>query len=228
MDAVDIWWIALDRPPATVAACHAMLDPEERGRAAGYGQPVLRRRFIVAHAAMRTIIGGYVARAPSRLRWRYGRWGKPALARPAGAVRFNLAHTEDIGLLAVSRRRAVGVDVEHRRAGFPAAAFVERFFPAAEREPDDFVRLWTRKEACVKAAGTRVAPGLAVPVSGAVVRGASGTWTLEDLEAPPGYAACVAVVGAEPFTVTIRAGLCSARPRLPRGAVRRDIGGHGR
>ncbi|SCG76334.1 4'-phosphopantetheinyl transferase family protein [Micromonospora coxensis] len=207
---VHLWPIALDQPPSVVAALHASLDPGER-RAADHGDAALHRRFVVARGVARAVLGAYLDRPAASLRWSTGRWGKPALA-DAPALRFNLAHTADVAVLAVSGGRPVGVDIERRRPELPAVALAERYFPAVERDlvrtggRDAFLRLWTRKEAWTKAAGDRMGRGLALPVAGAgpvlPVRDPTGripgSWLLHDLPAPPGYAACVALAGALP------------------------------
>ncbi|MFC7545967.1 4'-phosphopantetheinyl transferase family protein [Plantactinospora sp. GCM10030261] len=208
---VHLWPIGLDQPGPVVAALYPVLDRAERHRAADHG-PVPARRFVVARGAVRVLLGRYLGRPPAALRWRTGRWGKPALVDPE-APRFNLTHTAGVALLAVSRTRAVGVDLDRRRAGLPAAALAGRYFPAGERGlvrsggPDAFLRLWVRKEAWVKAAGDRMTRGLVLPVAGPgpvlAVRDPAGRipgdWTLRDLPAPPGYAACVALAGSRPF-----------------------------
>ncbi|MGB2570923.1 4'-phosphopantetheinyl transferase family protein [Micromonospora citrea] len=208
---VHLWPIALDQPPSVVATLHTTLDPGERRRAAEHGDAALSRRFVVARGVARVVLGRYLDRPAASLCWSTGRWGKPALA-DAATLCFNLAHTADVALLAITGGRPVGVDIERRRTGFPATTFADRYFPAVERDlvrtggPDAFLRLWTRKEAWVKAAGDRVGRGLALPVAGTgpvlPVRDPAGripgSWLLHDLPAPPGHAACVALAGTRP------------------------------
>ncbi|MEV4490111.1 4'-phosphopantetheinyl transferase superfamily protein [Micromonospora coxensis] len=222
---VHLWPIALDQPPSVVAALHAVLDPAERRRAAAHGDAVLSRRFVVARGVARAVLGAYLHRPAASLRWSTGRWGKPALA-DAAALCFNLSHTADVAVLAVSGGRPVGVDIERRRPGLSAVAFAARYFPPAEGDHvrtgghDAFLRLWTRKEAWVKAAGDRVGRGLALPVAGAgpvlPVRDPTGripgSWLLHDLPAPPGHAACVALAGTRPVRPVWPATTVSGRP----------------
>ncbi|MBB5870011.1 4'-phosphopantetheinyl transferase [Allocatelliglobosispora scoriae] len=214
-DVVHIWTVPLTATAATVSRLHGLLGLRERLRAADRAPADWWRRHVVSHAAVRAILGGYLDREPSSLRFGYGRWGKPRLA----GLEFNLSHTGDLALLAVSAQRPVGVDVEGSRPDFPAVAFADRYFPPAERElvaaagpeaPAVWRRLWSRKEACVKAAGARAALGLSLAVAGPGdlrrVRDSSGllpgTWLLRDLPAPEGHAACVALDGDRPFAVT--------------------------
>ncbi|MEU3898842.1 4'-phosphopantetheinyl transferase superfamily protein [Streptomyces sp. NPDC045251] len=176
----------------------------------------MRRRFVRAHAAARIIIGARLGRPPRAVRFTRGRWGKPSV-EDAGGTHFSLSHSGELALLALAPR-PVGVDVELARAGLDADRLARRFFPQPERELVErdglgaFVRLWTRKEACVKAAGARLTQGMGVPVAHtapqAVVHDPTGAlqgpWRVADLALPAGYAGAVALLGGGPFSVSSR------------------------
>ena len=119
--------------------------------------------------------------------------GKPRLVSP-GRLEFNLSHSGDHALLAVSRERPVGVDIEVVRPIRERDSIVSRYFTDAERisfdavppplRDDHFFRLWTRKEAFLKALGVGLSGGLdRVEVgSGFVKLSAEGRdWSLMDL-----------------------------------------------
>jgi 4'-phosphopantetheinyl transferase len=167
------------------------------------------------------VLALYTETEPARLRFAYGPQGKPSLqSDEAGdtSLRFNLAHSHDLALLAVARGREVGVDVEHVRADFASDEVAGHFFSPRETAalravPDEaeraraFFRCWTRKEAYVKARGE----GLSLPLDGFTVSLAAGEpaallgcdadaretqrWTLINLEPGDGYAAAAAVEG---------------------------------
>jgi 4'-phosphopantetheinyl transferase len=212
---VDVWHIGLDRPAPDVARLTATLSADELERAERFAFPELQRRFIVARATLREILGRYTGTAPDRVRFVYGSRGKPFLGRPAsGGIQFNLAHSADTALCAVTAAGAVGVDVERLRAvDLPGLA--ERCFSVCERtelagvsaarREAAFFAAWTRKEAYVKALGD----GLAAPLDRFDVtlapgepaallaidgdRRAASRWTLLDLEVGDGLAGAVAV-----------------------------------
>ena len=137
----------------------------------------------------------------------------------------SVAHCGPIALVAVSADRPVGVDVETGPRSREPGVLAARFFPPAEAgtlRPGlgevevrrRYLRLWTRKEACVKAAGGRLFEGLRLPVlPGPVVRGtvggAPGCWWVRDLPIvgppeAPAPAAAVAVAGPDPCEIRFR------------------------
>ena len=77
-----------------------------------------------------------------------------------GAPHMSLSYSEGEGVLALSRHFPVGVDLECLRPGFPR---LSGCWSAAEQEtlararPQEACRLWTRKEAALKALGTGLA-----------------------------------------------------------------------
>ncbi|MER6187247.1 4'-phosphopantetheinyl transferase superfamily protein [Streptomyces sp. NPDC001652] len=228
MDAprVDVWTVPLDGSPAMVAALSRMLSGQEAERAGRCRFEADRRRFVVAHGALRRILAGYLDVPPEELRLERGRHGKPRLADGA-ELRFNLSHCGDLALVAVSRRTEVGVDVDRLRPGLPVEAFAERFFPASDarfvavapspmERGERFLRLWTRKEAVIKAVGGRLIQGLGLQVltdtdtdtDTDVVRDPSGqirgVWSVRDLPVPDGCLAALAVAGAAAPRVSLR------------------------
>ncbi|MFJ9005172.1 4'-phosphopantetheinyl transferase family protein [Streptomyces canus] len=221
---VDVWTVPLDGPPATVATLARILSEGEAERADRCRFENDRRRFVIAHGALRLILAGCLDVPPEELRLRRGRHGKPRLAGSSD-VRFNLSHSGELALVAVTRHQEVGVDVDRLRPGLPVEPFAERFFPASDarfvaaaagptERAERFLRLWTRKEAVVKAAGARLAQGLGLTVltdadtDADVVRDPSGqipgTWSVCDLPVPDGCLAALAVAGPTAPRISVR------------------------
>lgn len=136
----------------------ATLDATERERADAFRKPDDQRRFIVAHAAVRRLLGERLGRAPATLEFVIGEHGKPALAD--GAAHFNLSHSGDVAAIAFGPG-PVGVDVEAprslRRVHDLAASTFAPGEIARVRDAADplqaFLQIWTAKEAVVKATG---------------------------------------------------------------------------
>jgi 4'-phosphopantetheinyl transferase len=105
--------------------------------------------------------------------WRFVRSeaGRPSLAPPfdATGLHFSVSHSAGLVAIAIGRMPLLGIDVEHEnRAISPAIArryFSESEVAALELLPPEqhqrhLLRLWTLKEAYLKAIGTGVAGGL--------------------------------------------------------------------
>jgi 4'-phosphopantetheinyl transferase len=160
------------------------------------------------------VLGQYLAGNPADLRFSYNDYGKPLLTGDHG-LKFNLSHSHEVALVAVTRDAAVGVDVEHVRSDFASEEIARRFFSRLEVEtfsslPKEekvaaFFRCWTRKEAYIKAIGK----GLSQPLDGfdvtlapadpaALLRADEDdrlSWSMSVIAVGHGYAAALAVEG---------------------------------
>jgi 4'-phosphopantetheinyl transferase len=165
--------VAVDSPPAAaVARWYARLDREEQMHADRFRFAADREIYIAAHALTRALleeVGGLPARV-----WRFdaGLNGKPEIDRTLGRprLRFNLSHTHGLVVCAASLDCDLGVDVERANRDTNALKLAERFFApdeiallrgvAADRLGEMFLRIWTLKEAYIKATGR----GLSCPL----------------------------------------------------------------
>jgi 4'-phosphopantetheinyl transferase len=148
-----------------------LLSPDEQSRFASFTNVVVARRFAVARATLREILGAVLGLAPSAVPIRHGLHGKPALARSVGSrhVWFSVAHSEDLALFALSRSADVGIDLERKRSIEQWERVADRVLDPVERTQlrhavnagDDagtaFLRHWCRVEAELKAIGCGIA-----------------------------------------------------------------------
>lgn len=213
-DDVHVWILELEAEPPRVDALRVVLGEEERERASKFKFPELKRRFTVAHAGLRTILGRYLRLPPAILVFRHTDRGKPSLDPCFGKERpeFNLAHSSDLALLAVASTRVVGVDLERKEWNDSLEDVARRYFSPGECEilkarstPDGkaecFFSLWSKKEAILKATGegisdlTRVEVLPELRVTGDEVDAAR--WALHDLPPIDGFGAALAVEGED-------------------------------
>jgi 4'-phosphopantetheinyl transferase len=123
-----------------------------------------RLEFVVSRSFLRRILGIALKQVPSQLSFVTTEYGKPELHHPGTtqpAIFFNLSHTEGYMTLAVTRYGEVGIDVEMLASYQDRIA--RRFFHPDEytwlqqleraQQAPAFYRIWTIKEACVKALG---------------------------------------------------------------------------
>lgn len=149
------------------------------------------------------ILAGEIGADPAAIRLARTPAGKPYLDHPdARGLRFSVSHSGELGVVAVTHGREVGVDVQRTRPVARAALIAERRFTGAEaaelRRLEGaqrlalFHRLWVRKEAYLKATGAGVAGGLDSFDALALDPPETG-WTFADLDVPDGYAGALAL-----------------------------------
>jgi len=156
---VHLWWgfVGGDEEDSDWSA---RISAEEETRALRFHRARHGRRFRGRRAFLRAVLARYEGRDPLELVFEPGAHGKPALA---SSLTFNLSHTDDVVLLAVSRGRALGADVQVHRLGTPLERVARQVLtvrelaeleaaPVASRSAA-FFRGWTRKEAALKATG---------------------------------------------------------------------------
>lgn len=214
-DDVAVWRAALDLPAATRKRLQATLTPDEQVRAAHILGPKTRDHFIAARGILRAVLGRLLGEPPGRLRFDLNPYGKPELRGAPDGLRFNLSTSYGLALIAVTRGRAIGVDVERIRPNLPYEQMASLYFSPREAAAllalpeglrrEAFFACWTRKEATIKACGE----GLSIPLEAFDVSLTPGQptallraegddparWALRALDAGEGYAAALAVEG---------------------------------
>jgi len=218
-DDVHVWRADLDRPESQVRSFQQLLSADEVSRAARFHFQKDRHRFIVGRGLLRMILSRYLDVVPSQVRFDYTAYGKPVLAPMSvqETVSFNVAHSDRLALYAVTRDRAIGVDIEQIRSGIDYEQIAEHFFSPtenvllrslpAELRSIAFFTCWTRKEAYIKAHGE----GLSLPldqfdvsfIPGEPARlvhtmgdsSKASRWSLHELHPGSGYVAALAVEG---------------------------------
>lgn len=165
---VDIWHGSLAVSESELESLKKLLSVDEWQRVERFATVQLRSRNVVVRARVRQVLAGYLNKAPEAVQFVVGSYGKPGLV--GDPLYFNLSHSGDGLLLAVADIPVLGVDMEFISPRNGVDGLVERFFAAGEwrgwrRLPEierleGFYRLWTKKEAFVKAVGRGLALGL--------------------------------------------------------------------
>lgn len=171
---VRVWHSAADQEKlgSFESRCERLLDPDELINADRFRRITTRNQHVVGRAMARRLLGDTNV-APQTIQFAEGQYGKPQVVLPSAAKQpFNIAHTDGLVLCGIANQHVelVGVDVEsiHRRTSTDLA---ERYFSApevkflrsqpAEQQKYFFLRIWTLKEAFIKAIGT----GLHTPLA---------------------------------------------------------------
>ena len=190
---VHLWRAQLSPTDSTRAA----LSPDDWLRAGRFHFDRDRERFIASRGIQRQVLAQYLSVEADEIQFSAGPYGKPQLADTM--LRFNLSHSDDLMLLAVTHGRELGVDVEFMRPDVPFEMLADHYFdpedawdlrllPMAQR-PWKFYDIWTSTEAQLKASGVGLSQG--VKVSDA------DRWSLMKFAPAAGYTAAVAVEGGD-------------------------------
>ena len=160
---IELRW--LQPAPQDEPVFLALLDAAERAQALRFRHAEDRLCYAAAHALLRTMLSEAAAVAPGD--WRFVRTpsGKPRLDPAAGwpDLRFSLSHTRGMVACAVALALKVGVDVEPLtrlpdvkglgRTMFSTREAASLEAMAEEARSEAVLRLWTLKEAYLKATG---------------------------------------------------------------------------
>lgn len=216
---VDIWRTRLGEEYTQATPGERILSEEERNKANRFRSWKHGREYSAAHVFLRIILSHYAGVAPEALEFCTGAYGKPRLAGgdAVGKIQFNLSHSENQAVLAVTSEMGVGVDVEYVRPDLDIEGMAKDILSVAEvavlgAAPENlrssvFFRFWTRKEAIVKGLGQGLSfPLTAIDVSDStpVCADPGGNpqresdlaeWVLYDLDTVEGYAGALAVRG---------------------------------
>lgn len=216
-DEAHVWRASLAQDPATIAQLAALLAADERRRADRYLRAVDRDHFIVARGVLRKILAAYLPISPADLVFAYNQYGRPRISAEQNGrnLNFNLSHSHELALYALTIGRGVGIDVEYMREDFATLEIAEHFFAKSEvtglaslpadQQVQAFFNCWSRKESYIKALGL----GVSYPLARFAVELAPGRapallkvdndereperWQMYELPAGDGYAAAMII-----------------------------------
>jgi 4'-phosphopantetheinyl transferase len=216
---VQLWRLDLAGLASGDSRWRELLADSEALRAARFQVVRPRHHFVITRAWLRLLLASYLQTDPKQIGFGTSNNDKPVLSPPLdrSGITFNVSHSGEVALLAFSRKREIGVDVEQIRSNIDIEGIARRFFSLHEQEElsripasekyTAFSRCWTRKEAYIKAKGK----GLALPLSQFDVSLAPGSanallatrpdsdeaarWSLREVEAGPGHVGALCVAG---------------------------------
>lgn len=156
-------WYASSEASESILSYYGVLSDEEKVRVERLHKLEDQRNYVVGQGLKRLVLSAYAGCHPKEIEFEYNQYGKPLLSDPNATIMFNVAHSKNIVLLAVSRGAEIGIDVEYVNSALDWSAIASNFFSADELqhlEPytgDEktslFYTCWTQKEARLKALG---------------------------------------------------------------------------
>lgn len=168
---LDLWLQPVDESSVHWAKSLArVLDAIETQRWQRYLTVQAKAQFVVAHVATRQVLSHYDDREPEAWAFAVGAHGRPEIVDGPPGLRFNISHTEGMVAVLVHGAADCGVDVERTARPVDVETVSRRVFTQAEQasifalpqqaQAKQFFRLWTLKEAFIKAKGA----GLSLPL----------------------------------------------------------------
>ncbi|MCY3880375.1 MAG: 4'-phosphopantetheinyl transferase superfamily protein [Rhodobacteraceae bacterium] len=166
VDGITIFHVNLTPNARREYLAHTLLDAAEKDSFDRFLSDRARREFVLCRAALRVNIAGILGCSESELSFGHLEFGKPyaKVADRSVELNFNVSHSGRHGLIALSYRDCVGIDLEVRAArsdldgigSFVYSREEQRLLAEATgREKIRlFYRLWSMKEALIKALGT--------------------------------------------------------------------------
>ncbi len=216
---LHLWRIRFRPDKKAIGELATLLSREEKERAERFRFNADRERFVFAHGYLRILLGQYLCKNPAEIKIFLNDKGKPGIRADDGStpLRFNVSHSADLSLLGITRFHEIGVDMERIRPDFSYDEIIRQFFSAQEitriraqtetQKREIFYRLWTLKEACLKAPGTGLSESLSrvqnisikddrlVFPAGSRERNAGYRWFARQFSPEAGYVATAVVCG---------------------------------
>jgi 4'-phosphopantetheinyl transferase len=217
---VQIWVAHLDSISSKeIEHFVASLDTLERRRAEKFHSTQDRHRYVAAHGLLRFVLGETLGRPANALVLEKSTEGKPQLRQSRHderRLKFNLSHAASWELIAIGWNRELGVDLESPKSlpddddslsQLATTVFSKReleiwnTIPSPQTRRAEFLRMWTRKEAYVKATGEGLrhdlanieVPAEAAPFDVASAKRPKDRWIVHDLSVPAELTAALAV-----------------------------------
>lgn len=166
-DVAHVWIFSRRHYLSECEEMSRLISSIENVRAASFRAEGHRRDFIIARALLRVIVGGYCGCHPHEMQFEYGARGKPVLTRKSrrsAHIEFNMSHSGDAVLIAVSQDAEVGADIEEVGSATVYSDAIASTCINAQEAPTFagltgmdrslmLLRYWIHKEAYLKATG---------------------------------------------------------------------------
>ncbi|WP_141105081.1 4'-phosphopantetheinyl transferase superfamily protein [Rhizobium sp. R339] len=162
--ANSIYWVKPDEDWANLSESMPCLSPAEAAKSKSYRSDLNRRNFVIGRTLLRLLVGQLLGFDATQVEFSIGPNGKPHHVDRFGFEWpfFNVSHTPGLIIIALSTESVIGIDAEHVAGGryfelYDHVLSVREKIQICALEPSlqprAFLRVWTRKEALLKAAG---------------------------------------------------------------------------
>lgn len=164
---MHLWLLDINRfSAADYAYAERIMSDSEHQRAQKMQRG--KENYIASRWLLRKVLAHYTGIAADSITFLRTDKGKPCL--PNSNIHFSLSHSGHWALLAVANCELIGVDIEAIKTTRKLSAIAEHYYHPLEVtqlqalvgdvQRDYFYRLWTLKEAFLKATGLGISAGL--------------------------------------------------------------------
>jgi len=166
VDSIDVWYVSYSALDQNYMILSTLVSPEEKQKAAGFKKPDDTRRYTLRQGIVRVILGQYIQKDPAKIQIVRKESGKPDLRLDGrySDVRFSLSHTDEMVCLGITLSCEIGLDIVKTNSCIPFPEIEHYLFTVGERRwieqtlPEQrslqFFRIWSLKEALLKATGS--------------------------------------------------------------------------
>lgn len=164
---VEVWHGDILSEASDQQSYYQYLNAEEQEKAASFIRPELQQKYIKTRGVLRAVLGNYLNEKPQQVNIKIAEYGKPFVD---DGLFFNLSHTGNKFVIAVSNVGELGIDLEQYKRRKNLQGLVKKCFSEVEilywqglsgqQQMIAFYQFWVRKEAFVKAIGRGIAIGL--------------------------------------------------------------------
>ncbi|XP_004973051.1 uncharacterized protein LOC101767098 isoform X2 [Setaria italica] len=171
---VHVWYLLPDElnDASQLKMYMDLLSPSERKAALAMNGEKFQKGAVLSRALVRTTLSRYCKVDPRSFEFKKNKFGKPEILwqpddnRMGWPLHFNISHTSSLIACGVTMDTPIGIDIEEkkRKTKKNFLSLARRYFTPSEvdyldkiPDPDaqqkEFIKLWTLKEAYVKALG---------------------------------------------------------------------------
>jgi 4'-phosphopantetheinyl transferase len=161
-DEVHIWSAYIHANEKNLPYFVSILSEDERKKAYSFRFSKDQKNFFISRGILKCLLGRYLGQAPQDIKIMYGLWGKPCVHIKQPLL-FNLSHSRDYVLYAITRNYEVGIDLEYIDPNFDIEEMIFNLLSPQEliywksvhpkEKINIFFKLWVNKEAFLKASG---------------------------------------------------------------------------
>ena len=162
-NTLHIWKIPLDNC-TDISGCYEILNNEEKNKAESLETFNKHIKYIICRSSIKKILGYYLNIDPRNIIFEYNNYGKPALCNTCVNINFNVSHSSDLALCAITPIDInIGIDLECinylenpdelAKVFLTHEEYLQFLNIVPEDKPRIFYKLWTCKESALKAIG---------------------------------------------------------------------------